>query len=89
MIVDPSRPVGSPRRALRGVAMAAALGLALAVASPSAADDYEADRAGHPVRILAYVLHPFGVVLDYLVMRPAHWLGHHEPFQTLFGHEEH
>jgi hypothetical protein len=29
-----------------------------------------------------------GVLLDYLVMRPAHWLGHREPFKTLFGHED-
>jgi hypothetical protein len=66
-----------------------ALGVALAGAAPAArADEYEADRAGHPVRILAYLLHPVGVLLDYLVMRPAHWLGHQEPFKTLFGHED-
>jgi len=65
----------------------AALVLGLAV-PPAQADEYEADRAGHPVRILAYALHPVGVILDYLVFRPAHWVGHHEPFKTLFGHED-
>ena len=68
--------------------VAVALAVALAPAAAQA-DEYERDRAGHPVRILAYVLHPVGVVLDYLIFRPAHWLGHREPFQTLFGHEEH
>jgi hypothetical protein len=64
--------------------------VALSLAAPVAqADEYERDRSGHPVRILAYLLHPIGVALDYLVMRPAHWLGHQEPFQTIFGHEEH
>ena len=60
------------------------------MSAPAArADTYESDRAGHPVRILAYVLHPVGVVLDYLLLRPAHWLGHRQPFRTLFGHENH
>ncbi|NNL65396.1 MAG: hypothetical protein HKP30_04060 [Myxococcales bacterium] len=67
-----------------------AVALAVALAAPVAqADDYERDRAGHPVRVLAYVLHPFGVMLDFLVMRPAHWLGHQPGFKTLFGHQDH
>jgi len=75
-----------PRATLAAVIMA----LVLALTAPTAqADEYEADRAGHPVRILAYVLHPFGVALDYLVFRPAHWVGHQEPFKTLFGHDDH
>jgi hypothetical protein len=56
-------------------------------AAPVAADDYEPKRAGHPLRILAYVVHPVGVALDYLIMRPVHWVGSYEPFRTLFGHE--
>ena len=39
-------------------------------------------------RIVAYILHPVGVLIDYLVLRPAHWLGSHEPFSTIFGHEK-
>jgi len=48
---------------------------------------YEPLRAGHPLRIIAYALHPVGVILDYAVVRPAHWLGSHEPLRTLFGVE--
>jgi hypothetical protein len=63
--------------------------LPLAASAPTArAEEYEAKRAGHPVRILAYALHPVGVILDYLIFRPAHWVGHHEPFKTLFGQED-
>jgi hypothetical protein len=69
----------------------AAAGLALvmlALASPAAADEYDPNYAGHPLRIVAYVLHPFGVMVDYLIMRPAHWVGSHEPFSTIFGHDD-
>ena len=62
--------------------------LVLGGASPAPADDYKASEAGHPVRIAAYVLHPVGVLLDYLLLRPAHWLVSHEPLKTIFGHEE-
>jgi hypothetical protein len=73
-----------PRRGLLG----AVLALALAVATPAAAraDAHDPERAGHPVRVAAYVLHPIGVLLDYLIVRPAHWVVEREPFRTLFGH---
>ena len=75
------------QRALRcglGTSLAA---LILLAATPALADRYEPDRAGHPLRIVAYVVHPIGVMVDYLVLRPFHWVGEHEPFLTLFGHE--
>jgi len=48
---------------------------------------YEPDRAGHPLRVIAYVVHPVGVILDYAIFRPAYWIGSHEPLRTLFGQE--
>jgi hypothetical protein len=66
-----------------------ALGMmAIASATPSRADDYDEKSAGHPLRIIAYVLHPVGVAIDYLLLRPAHWLGNREPLKTIFGHED-
>ena len=62
--------------------------IAIASASPSRADDYDKKASGHPLRIIAYVLHPVGVAIDYLLLRPAHWLGSHEPLKTIFGHED-
>ena len=53
--------------------------------APSASSSYEPLRAGHPLRIIAYVLHPIGVILDYAIFRPAYWIGSHEPIRTLVG----
>jgi hypothetical protein len=61
----------------------AVVGLALpASAGPTR---YDPQRAGHPLRIAAYALHPVGVILDTLIFHPAWWIGTHEPFRTLFG----
>lgn len=62
--------------------------IAVASASPTRADDYDEKSSGHPLRIIAYVLHPVGVAIDYLFLRPAHWLGSREPMKTIFGHED-
>ena len=54
----------------------------------ASADDYDEEKAGHPLRVLGYVLYPVGFLIDTLIFKPAHWVGSHEPFSTLFGHEE-
>ena len=59
-----------------------------AAAAPALADEYDPDNAGHPLRIVAYVLYPVGFAIDYLILRPAHWIVSHEPMQSLFGHED-
>ncbi len=58
------------------------------VGAPAMADEYDSHRSGHPLRLLAYLIHPVGVVLDTLIFRPAHWLVSHEPGRTLFGHTD-
>ena len=65
-----------------------ALGLLAAAAGPAAADDYDPQYAGHPLRIIAYALHPVGVLFDYLLFRPAHWVVNREPMKTIFGHTD-
>jgi hypothetical protein len=60
--------------------------LVLAAGAPAAADDHDPTRAGHPLRVLAYALHPIGVALDWLILRPAHWVAEHEPIRTIVGH---
>jgi len=59
-----------------------------AIAAPAAADEYDPQYAGHPLRVIAYVVHPVGVALDLLIFRPAHWIGSYEPIALLFGHEQ-
>ncbi|HSJ95911.1 MAG TPA: hypothetical protein VLC53_02490, partial [Myxococcota bacterium] len=59
-----AREIVSQRLTLRHAAGAALL-LALLAAAPTArADDHDPKRAAHPVRIVAYALHPVGVLLD-------------------------
>jgi hypothetical protein len=74
------------RRTTRCLAAALALA-AFAVASGARADDYDPQKAGHPLRIVAYVVHPVGVVLDLLIFRPAHWVGSLPGLDKFFGHE--
>jgi hypothetical protein len=54
-------------------------------AMPAIAVNYHSKRSGHPLRVLAYIVHPIGVILDTLIFRPAHWIGSHEPIKTLVG----
>ena len=68
-------------------ALVAAAVAAVGIAPGVAADDYEPQRAGHPVRILAYVVHPVGVILDLVLFRPAHWIGSLPGLDEFFGHE--
>ena len=51
-------------------------------------DDHDPTRAAHPLRIVGYVLHPVGVTLDWLLVRPAVWAVRHEPFRTIFGYQD-
>jgi hypothetical protein len=62
--------------------------IGLAAASPAFADRYDKRRAGHPLRIAAYVIYPIGALLDVLIMRPAHWLISQEPFKSAVGHDD-
>jgi hypothetical protein len=73
------------RRLLRSVA--AALALVLVGSAAARGDEYDPQRAGHPVRIAAYILHPVGVVLDLMIFRPAHWIGSLPGVDKFFGHE--
>jgi hypothetical protein len=67
--------------------IAAALAVLPLCAIAARADEYDPQRAGHPVRIVAYALHPVGVILDLLIFRPAHWVGSQPYVDEFFGHE--
>ena len=73
-----------PRRLIAAAALLACLALG---AQRADADEYDARRAGHPLRIVAYAVHPVGVALDYLIFRPAHWLVSQPVLSTIFGHD--
>lgn len=77
------------RRSRSIVAVLVAAALLAGIAPTAMADEYDPETAGNPVRIAAYILHPIGVIIDVLVLRPAHFVVMHEPFKTLFGHTDH
>ncbi|MCP4035773.1 MAG: hypothetical protein GY733_02460 [bacterium] len=77
----------TPRRR-RVLALGLALALLVATASPAFADRYDKRRAGHPLRIAAYIVYPVGALIDVLIVRPAHWLISQEPFKSAVGHED-
>jgi hypothetical protein len=76
-----------PRLHVLRRSFAVALALLPLCAAAARADEYDPQKAGHPVRILAYVLHPVGVILDLAIFRPAHWIGSLPVLDKLFGHE--
>ncbi len=51
-------------------------------------DDHDPEQAAHPLHIVAYGLHPVGVALDWILVRPAVWVVRHEPFRTIFGYQD-
>jgi hypothetical protein len=76
------------RRTRKSLIAAALASTLLLAATPALGDEYKREESGHPLRIAAYVLHPIGVVIETLIVRPAHWLGSLAPFEWLFGHED-
>ena len=77
-----------PMEIRKGIAIAL-FAAAISVGATSArADRHEPTESGHPLRIVAYVVHPVGVLIDTLIFRPAHWLVHQGPMATLFGHRD-
>ncbi len=62
--------------------------LALMAPTLASAARYRSQRAGNPIRIAAYVLHPVGVILDTLIFKPAWSLAQYEPLLTLVGMEK-
>jgi hypothetical protein len=77
---------GSIRRALASMAV---MGSLLFAAGPTLSAEtetpYESTEAGHPVKIVYYIVYPVGFIIDALIMKPAYWLGRHEPFRSVFG----
>jgi hypothetical protein len=77
------------RSGLRTTAAVALAALFVLSAAPvSASDRYDPASAGHPLRIVGYVLHPIFVVLDKLIFHPAWRLSQWEPVGELVGAEQ-
>lgn len=51
-------------------------------------DEYD-DSQSHPLRVAAYLVHPVGVGLEWLIFRPFHWVVSREGADRVFGHWPH
>src|SRR5215208_4738772 len=51
-------------------------------------DGYD-DSQAHPLRILAYAVHPVGFALEWLVTRPIHAIVSQPELHRVFGHQSH
>jgi hypothetical protein len=54
----------------------------------SAHDAYD-DSESHPLRIAAYGLYPVGFALEWLLMRPMHFVVSQPKLEPVFGHVPH
>jgi hypothetical protein len=67
----------------------AAVGVVVAMAAtPVMADEYD-ELQSHPLRILAYVIHPVGFAAEWLITRPIHELVSQPDLEPVFGHGPH
>ncbi|MGD9764355.1 MAG: hypothetical protein AB7V27_11620 [Candidatus Binatia bacterium] len=49
-------------------------------------DKYE-DAFSHPLRLAYYIIHPVGYTLEWLVMRPLHFVFSRPKLDKVFGYE--
>ena len=54
----------------------------------SAHDAYD-DSESHPLRLVAYAIHPVGFAAEWLVMRPLHFLVSSPQLEPVTGHVPH
>ena len=75
------------KRAIVGAFLAVTL---LQAAAPACAmrDEYD-DSQSHPLRVAAYLLHPVGVIAEWLVFRPIHFVVSQPVLEQVFGHRPH
>jgi hypothetical protein len=57
-------------------------------ATVSAHDAYD-DSESHPLRLVAYAVHPIGYAVEWLAMRPLHFLHSQRQLEKIFGHVAH
>jgi hypothetical protein len=63
------------------------LWILFALSTSAFAHTYNRDDDGHPLRIIAYALHPIGMLAEYGVTRPIHWFVSRKGLDKIFGHE--
>ena len=69
------------------VSAAILVAVALTVTPAARAHTYQSAEEGHPLRMVAYLLHPLGVAAEYIILRPWHKIVSRDPFAPIFGHD--
>ena len=64
--------------------LAAALMMTPAIAS---AHEYDRDDSDHALRYVAYAVYPVGILAEYVILRPIHWLVSQDHANVVFGHD--
>ncbi|MBN1517471.1 hypothetical protein JXA32_12985 [Candidatus Sumerlaeota bacterium] len=73
---------------MRGIAAGAALLAILALSSGVAnANSYDRDDSDNPIRWFAYPVHAVGILLEYSISRPIHWIVSQNNCDIIFGHD--
>lgn len=74
------------RKLLVGLGLVAGLTLSTGVAR--AHDAYD-DSQSNPLRLVAYAVNPIGWSVEWLVLRPIHFVVSQPPLERIFGHTPH
>jgi hypothetical protein len=68
------------------------LGLVAALAGlPAAARAHDAydDSESHPLRLVSYAVNPIGYAIEWVIMRPIHFVVSQPQLERVFGHTPH
>lgn len=63
------------------------MGFVISARTPAVAHEYDRGDSDNPVRIAAYLFHPLGIAVEYVVTRPIHWLVSRPTLNVWFGHD--
>jgi hypothetical protein len=74
---------------VRRLILALGLIVALGAGAPVAAHDAYDDSESHPLRLAAYGAYPIGYLVEWVVMRPMHFVVSHPQLERIFGHVPH
>ncbi len=74
------------QRTAVGLLTVVVVAMIVAVSTPARAHDYDRGNSDHPMRYLAYLVHPFGIALEYGIARPIHQLASQPHWRIILGH---
>ena len=74
---------------MKQLLMALVVAVLVAVPATGRAHDAYDDSQSHPLRLIAYAVNPIGYGIEWLVMRPIHFLVSQPNLEKISGHTPH